>query len=74
MHVAMSCHVRHSMSLSLEDPAPVAIPGTEKGPRYECRGPEYISSQVTRRVYNGQIGGEILHVHGYRFISMSSSF
>jgi hypothetical protein len=30
LHVAMSSCVRHLMSLFPEDPAPVALPGTEK--------------------------------------------
>jgi hypothetical protein len=63
--VAMSYHIRHSMPLSPKDSAPVALPDTE-GPWAWLSGPGYVPSRVMRRIYSGQTGGEILHVHNYR--------
>jgi hypothetical protein len=43
----------------------VDLHGTEKTPMHDGRGAWWVLSQVTRRSYSGQTGGEILLVRGY---------
>jgi hypothetical protein len=54
----------HSMPLSPEDPALVALPDTEN-PGRGCQGPGFILGRVTWRIYSGKICREILHTSGY---------
>jgi hypothetical protein len=61
----MSYHARHLMPLFSVGPAAVALSGTGKPPERDYRGPGYIPSWVTRRIYNGQIGGKIVLIRDY---------
>jgi hypothetical protein len=65
MPVALPYHVRHSMSLSLEDPPELLSPAL-KSHGHGSRRPRFILSRVMRWVYRGYTCGEILFIHLYR--------
>jgi hypothetical protein len=50
--MTMSYHARHLMLLPPEVSALAALLGTERPLGLDCRGPRYVPSWITRRIYN----------------------
>jgi hypothetical protein len=53
------------MVLLLEDLMPMTLSDIGKISRYDCRGLGYMSSQVTKTSYGGQIGGQIMFIYDH---------